>query len=96
MKIIAVSAALVMALSACADPGPDYAAFIQDVDEVTVYELSNEDPAELQETVDYLCVNLNMSDRENTANIISLAFLTSPDNAWELVDSLDENICSRM
>lgn len=96
MKIIAVSAALVLALSGCSDPVPDYDAFIQDVDEVTDYELSNEDPAELQETADYLCTNLNMSDRENTANIISLSFLTSPDNAWELVDSLYENVCSRM
>lgn len=83
-------------LVACSDPKPNYEAFINDVEKVSLHELTDQDLSEIKESADYLCVSSRSLSEGQMVEMFSSIFLVTNDQAVDLLFSLEENVCSRL
>lgn len=82
-------------LVGCGPQPPNYEAWIKDADEVSVYPLSTE-PNEMIETANFLCAQSQVLGEEAAIELISIGLMVGDENAVELFESLDKNVCSRL
>lgn len=97
-KIITGLTAAALVLVGCSGSDePDYDAFVADVNEVALEQVVVDDSnrSEMEDAANTTCLVL-WNSRANAAQIIQISFMTSPEDADELVDSLQVNVCSKL